>query len=926
MSTSTNFIREIKSVNFGVLSTQDILKMSVCQVVNTKLSGPGSVYDERMGPSLDVSKVCITCGNGPDICPGHFGHINLNQPIIHPLFYKYVVNFLKCFCDECHKLIIPDDYMYLYRYDRLSVEARFEAVQKVSEKIDACWHCGKIQAKVCLLPADNSIVKMHKITNVEEDGGGTEPTSLGASAAKMTSIQMTVEEILKIFDGISDDDVRMLGFNPMYNHPRNMIMTVFPVIPSCSRPFIVADGNICDDDLTNQICEIVKANNALCNETSDIKIQKALQSLKFRIHTFYDNSKGRSKHTTSGRAIKGLKERLTSKEGLFRNNLMGKRVNQSARTVIGPDPSLKMDEVGVPNEICDDLTIPEIVSDFNIERLTRIVNSGGANLVVKEGGKKINLAYATFKKGTDLLYGDIVVMHKNGKQMKINDKNYHYVLQPGDKIIRNGVQLEGVKYAERKKFNLEIGNIVHRKLINGDWLLLNRQPTLHKGSMMAVKVVRLPGKSIRFNTEKCASYNADFDGDEMNLHVPASYEAMIELEELSSVKQNIITPQSSKPNIKIIQDSLLGAYKMTKGWKLVRKDIFFQVLSFLPSSYVLRKIQHIRVAMIQLGYKPMAFTGRGLMSVLLPDDFHYHVKGQNGVEDVKIYKGVLYSGAFTKEHLGSSYNSLILLINKEYGSDVVTDFINNVQFLVNNWLLYAGFTVGIGDCLATSKDQIEDTIYKCFIEAKQIEDTTRNPYVRELKINACLSKAKDIGMRIAKEALHPDNNFVTTVTSGSKGDYFNIAQLTGLLGQQNLDGKRIPKMLNRGKRSLPHYPLNEELSIEEEFESRGFIKSSFIHGLNPKEFYMHAITGREGVIQTAMGTAKSGYIQRKIVKCMEDLSSEYDSTVRDASGALFQCSYGQTGYDPTKLVKSSAGGMDCCNVGRLVNRLNKKYE
>jgi DNA-directed RNA polymerase beta' subunit len=268
------------------------------------------------------------------------------------------VSFLKCFCHECHSPIIPDEYLSLYRLDRLGVEVKFDAVQKASEKIDACWNCGKIHAKVSLLPADNSIVKMHKVSS-SEDGDGS----------RVTSVQMTVEEILKIFDGISDDSVKLLGFNPVYNHPRNMIMTVFPVIPSCSRPFIVADGNICDDDLTNQICEIVKANNALNNETSDIKLQKALQSLKFRIHTFYDNSKGRSKHTTSGRPIKGLKERLTSKEGLFRNNLMGKRVNQSARTVIGPDPSLKMDEVGVPNEICDELTIPEIVSDFNIEKL-----------------------------------------------------------------------------------------------------------------------------------------------------------------------------------------------------------------------------------------------------------------------------------------------------------------------------------------------------------------------------------------------------------------------------------------------------------------------------------------------------------------------------------------------------------------------------
>lgn len=909
-----DYIREIRSITFGTLSTSDILKMSVCKVENTKLSGHGSVYDERMGPSLDVSKQCVTCGGGTDVCPGHFGHIVLNQPIIHPLFYKYVVGFLRCFCDECYKLILPYDYMSMYKLDRLGVEARFDAVQKASEKIDACCNCGKIQPKVALIPTDNTIVRMHKIQQDEN------------STAKVATVQMTVDEILRIFDGISDDDVRMLGFNPAHTHPRNLVMSVFPVIPSCSRPFIVADGNICDDDLTNQLCEIVKANKQLLNEPSDIKMQKALQSLKFRIQTFYDNSKGRSKHTTSGRAIKGLKERLTSKDGLLRNNLMGKRVNQSARTVIGPDPSLKMDEVGIPNEICDVLTIPEIVNATNFEKLTKIVNSGGANIVVNNAGKNINLAYATFKRGTDLLYGDIVI-RPNGNRVKIGDDS-KFILNQGDKVIRNGVLLEGIKYAEKRKYNLEIGNVVHRKLMNGDWVLLNRQPTLHKGSMMAVKVVRLPGKSIRFNLEKCKSYNADFDGDEMNIHVPGCYESMIELEELSSVKQNIITPQSSKPNITIIQDTLLGAYKMTKGWNLIPKDRFFQVLSFLPASYVTSKIQHIRKTMIKLGYKPMAFTGKGLMSVLLPDDFHYNSKNNASEEEpiVKIYNGVIYAGVLTKENLGSSYNSFITIINKEYGVDRVTEFINNIQFLVNNWLVYSGFTVGIGDCLATNKEQIEDTIQKCFIEAKGIEESTRNPYIREAKITACLSKAKDIGMKIAKEALKSDNNFVSTVTSGSKGDYFNIAQLTGLLGQQNLGGKRIPKMLNRGKRTMPHYPLDEPLSIEAEFESRGFIKSSFIHGLNPIEFYMHAITGREGVTDTAMGTARSGYIQRKIVKCMEDIQVKYDGTVRDASGMVYQCTYGETGIDPVSLVKTSKGGMDCCDISRIVNKLNQSVE
>ena len=403
---------------------------------------------------------------------------------------------------------------------------------------------------------------------------------------------------------------------------------------------------------------------------------------------------------------------------------------------------------------------------------------------------------------------------------------------------------------------------------------------------------------------------------------------------LSATKNYIISPQASKPNIAIVQDSLLGAYLMTKGEVKIDKGRFFDICmrginvdgSNWTTKYILEKIELITKIFKEKGKKMTPFIGKSIFSLLLPNDFIYNKKNDADKNEpiVKIYRGVLIEGAMNKSNLGASHNSIIQVLNKEYGPDVASTFVDNVQFVTNGFLEIMGFSVGIADCIATKGDEIEDVIEKCFIEAKEVEENTHHAGIRELRISAALSKAKDIGLRIAKDALDPDNNFVSTVTSGSKGDFFNIAQVTGLLGQQNLTGKRIEMMLNQGKRSLPHYPF-EGLTKEMEYESRGFVKHSFIHGLNPQEFYFHAMSGREGVTDTAMGTSKSGYIQRRMVKCLEDMQIQYDGSVRNASGFIYQCSYGYDGMDTKHTVKVK-DDIEICDISRIVDKLNMEVE
>ena len=907
-------INEISSITFGIFSTKEITDMAVCKLDNSKKSGYGSVYDERMGTTESYKK-CETCGEGPDLCNGHFGYIDFCEPIVHPLFYRRVVSFLNCFCQSCNRLLLLKDQIYLTGLNRSIGEVRFNKIQEKIKKVDICCHCGNNQAFYKFIPLDSSIHKVYENKDKSK-----------------TSLLLSPEEILKIFSNIPDEDVELLGFNPTLCHPRNFIIEVLPVLPTCARPYIKSDGNMCDDDLTNQYCEIIKANNQLKQnvdidnkkELSDIKRQKCLASIRFRVLTTFNNGQGKAKHTTNGRAIKGIKERLAGKEGQLRLNIMGKRCNQTGRTVIGPDPTLKLDELAIPKEMAEILSFPVRITKYNINILQDLVNNGQVDYLLKPDGKtRINLK--RFRKGTKLLSNDIIIR----KNKRINVISGRECVEEGDIIERNGEILNKILPSNRQ-YNIQEGWVVERKLQDGDYVLLNRQPTLHKASMMAMKIIIKPYKTLRMNLAITKPFNADFDGDEMNIHAPQSLESMTELKMLASTKHNIISAQSSKPNFAIVQDSLLGAYRMTIGFQEISKAQFFSIVQKLDiKDNFNERINHIHNVFKEKGKEPNVFTGKGLISMFLPKNLIYNKTNDvNKLEPcVKIWKGVLYEGVFDKNIIGSSYNSLIQIINKEYGSDETAHFINCIQFVTNEWNLIKLFTIGLGDCLIKSEKQqenINDVIKKCLFEADGVKSTTNHNGIRELRVNASLCKAKDIGLRIAKESFNSNNNFLSTVNSGSKGDFFNIAQITGLLGQQNLRGSRVPLSLNNGKRSLPHYPF-DGMSLEMEYESRGFISSSFINGLNPREFYFHAMSGREGISDTAMSTSQSGYIQRKIIKLTEDIKIQYDGTVRDSINNIYQIIYGTDGTDSTQTVKVN-NCQDFCDISRIVDKLNMEYE
>lgn len=856
---------EIKSIQFGVVSDDYILDISVCEVNKPSLLvEEGSVYDPRLG-CVNSGVLCETCDQDMWKCTGHFGHINLNTPII--LFYKQVVLMLRLFCFDCYRLLCTKDEL-----DLQGVFGYSKIIEHVSCML-VCGRCGSPHPEVKL---DLNEMKITAVLKLKTE----------------KSVRVLCPVAVKcIFDNIPEEEVKVLGVDTTLFQPKFLVLTKFPVIPIHCRPRMVTPDNVSDDDLSVILTEIVKNNNMLNKHVDPVTYTNIINEIKFRTLTFCDNSKNKAVHTTNHKPLTGIKERINKKSGHVRQNLMGKRCNRTARTVLGPEPTLRMNEVGIPQEIANALSVPEIVSTHNIARLTALVNTPGmASLVIKPGGNKISVPFASVKQGTMLHHGDRV---RRGCT-DIIVTNCKMPLLPGDVITRPDGEIVPLTFPKPRRIVLQLGDVVERRMQDGDYVLLNRQPTLHRNSMQGMKAVIKPGRTIRMNLSVVTGFNADFDGDEGNIFAQETIEARAELEFLSNAKYNILSAQSPKSEIAIVQDSLLGAYLMTKTAVQMSRGEFMQCVMRIDCVYDYNeRLLHIREVRKEPGYTSCALWG-----FVFPDTFAYTETSDDTShehESLEIRGGVLLSGAFDKRNLKHIIRHLAL----DYDSDVAVKFVDNAQFLTNCWLELYPFTVGFKDCRSAGKrSEIQAIVQKYFLEADQVFHTIGHPHIRESRVSSSLNKAKDIGLKIAKSVLGADNNFNSTVASGSKGDYFNIAQITGLLGQQNLDGCRPARTLQNNTRSLVHYPQVIINDPPRRYRSRGFVASSFIEGMKPDEMFFHAMTGRDGMIKTAMETATSGYIQRSIIKMNEDLKIEYDGTVRDARKNIYQFAFGNHGYNP----------------------------
>lgn len=449
----------------------------------------------------------------------------------------------------------------------------------------------------------------------------------------------------------------------------------------------------------------------------------------------------------------------------------------------------------------------------------------------------------------------------------------------------------------------------------------------------------------------------------MNMFLAHSEATRAEASELVSVGKNFTSSQDSKPMLAIKQDAMTGAYKLTYGRVPIRKSVFMDCFVHERFSMELynHKRQHVLKVYERLGWfdgymdrlareEELLYCGHTLFSFLLPDDFEYFldngispVKGANNKpEPVKISQGVLVSGTLNKAAMGSASASLIHHLWKDYGEEKACWFVSMYQIFVNFWFQHEGFSVGLEDCIPTNHNIIENELQRCFLKAHAIMTTEPDPEIKEMNVIYELNNATTIGQMHAKEALKPTNNLVSMIRSGAKGDWVNITQLTGIVGQQNVSAARIPK--SYGNRTLPHYvkqgklmsdpdTIREAANIREVtrlFQSRGFVTSSFYKGLSPTEFFFHAAGGREGLIDTGCKTADTGYGQRKLIKMMEDFRMGYTGVVTNSINNVIQFDYGGDNLDAAYLINVSKNSKDrhfsFVHCDHLADRLNAQHE
>src|SRR3990170_2228483 len=853
----------VDQLYFGVLSPQDVRRLSVAEIQTADTYDEdgaqitSGLMDGRLG-TLEPRQRCKTCGNTAIRCPGHFGHIELAVPTLHVEFTKIVQDLLNGTCRNCGRIMLSEQ-----RLERL--RKKIEHTRKLlgivpddlykrvhqEAKGKECPHCGAPQYKI-------EFTKPTTFHEISEEGAQ----------------RLTPSMIRERLERISNDDLELFGFNPKSARPEWMILQVLPVPPVYVRPSITLESGIrSEDDLTHKLVDIIRINQRLKENMEagapTLIIQDLSELLQYHVTTYFNNEASGippARHR-SGRALKTLSQRLKGKEGRFRSNLSGKRVDFSARTVISPDPNLDINEVGVPADVAMRLSIPEKVTMWNIEEMKELVVNGpekypGALYIIRPDGKRIRLEFVVDRE----------------------------------------------KIAEA----IEFGFIVERHLKNGDIAIFNRQPSLHRMSIMAHYVRVLPYKTFRLHLCVCPPYNADFDGDEMNLHVPQSEEARTEALLLMQVQDQILSPRFGGPIIGAIRDFITSAYFLTRrGNYLTEAEVNRLIMTAgyegkLPEPEVKEP-------------KPL-WNGKQIFSLFLPKTLNYSLKANICQSCVKceeeeckhdayvvIKNGELISGIIDRRSIGAEQSeSLLHRIIKDYGTQAGREFLNKITRMLKLFITMRGFSYTYDQLVLSPKattrmnrtmERIQKKIDE-LIESKNKGTLPRLPGQDldesfEIYVMHELATARDESGKIADQDFTLENAGIVMTRTGARGSSLNIGQMAACVGQQSVRGKRI--MRGYTGRALPHFVDGDPSP-----RARGFVYNSYQSGLDAIEFFFHAMGGREGLVDTAVRTQQSGYMQRRLINALEHIRLEYDSTVRDSAGDIIQFMYGEDGVDPAK--------------------------
>jgi DNA-directed RNA polymerase subunit A' len=921
--------KEIGGIQFGLMDPETYRDMSATKVITADTYDDDGypidmgLMDPRLGV-IDPGLECRTCGQHSGSCNGHFGHIELAAPVIHVGFTKLIRRLLRSTCRECGRLALTEEERDEYRDNLVRAEELgndpndvLKAAVRQARKQSYCPHpdCGGVMHDIKhekpttyyevqdVLAGDYSerIAEAMQPDPDDEDDEGTGPAELAEEVGvnvgriqeimsgefrpksetrkkleKVLDVDLTEEDMNKLmasdirdwFEDIPDEDIEVIGVDPERSRPEWMILTVLPVPPVTARPSITLDnGQRSEDDLTHKLVDIIRINQRFMENREagapQLIIEDLWELLQYHVTTFIDNeiSGTPPARHRSGRPLKTLSQRLKGKEGRFRGSLSGKRVNFSARTVISPDPTLSLNEVGVPDRVAKEMTQTLNVTERNVDEARQYVANGpeahpGANYVRRP----------------------------DGRRLKVTEKN-----------------------CEELATKVEEGWEVNRHLVDGDIVVFNRQPSLHRMSIMAHEVVVMPYKTFRLNTTVCPPYNADFDGDEMNMHALQNEEARAEARVLMRVQEQMLSPRFGENIIGAIQDHISGTYLLTHENPHFSET---QALDLLRAT----SVDELPAADGEEDGGPY-WTGRTVFSELLPDDLNLEFTSSAG-DTVEIVDGQLVTGTIDEDAVGAFGGEIVDTLTKVYSETRARVFVNEVSALAMRAIMHFGFSLGIDDesIPQAADEMVDEAIGNAYERIDELIDTYEAGELEslpgrtvdetlEMKIMQTLGKARDSAGEIAEDHFQEDNPAVIMARSGARGSMLNLTQMAGCVGQQAVRGERI----NRGyeDRTLSHYEPND-LSAE----AHGFVENSYRGGLTPREFFFHAMGGREGLVDTAVRTSKSGYLQRRLINALSELEAQYDGTVRDTSDTIVQFEYGEDGTSPVKVSSNDDNPID----------------
>jgi DNA-directed RNA polymerase subunit A' len=804
--------KKIGEIKFSLLSPEQIKKISVAKIVTPELYDidgypvDGGLMDLRLG-AIDPGVKCRTCGGRIKECLGHSGSIDLAKSIIHLKYVPLIELCLRSFCCDCGKLMLSDNECQKY--------SPAERAKKAKDQ-KKCPHCQSDQEKV----------KLDKPSSFYKGKTRIFPT-----------------EIREKLVNIPNEELEKIGVNPKTSRPEWAVLTSLLVPPVTVRPSIILEtGERSEDDLTHKLSDIIRANQRLWENLNagapEVIIEDLWDLLQYHVTTFFDNSVARvppARHR-SGQPLKTITERIKGKEGRIRKNIAGKRVNYSGRTVISPDPNLKINEVGVPFEIAKVVTVSETVTDLNKEKLLELIKKGsewpGANYVIRPDGRK--------KKITKELQEELIEEIKPGYR-------------------------------------------VERHLQDGDIVLFNRHPSLHRASLMSHFVRVMPGRTFRMHPAAADPYNADYDGDEMNIHSPQNEEARAEAVELLDVKRNIMSPKNNSNFIGCIVDAVTGNYILSKK-EFTKEDANQLLYRSGVDAEVTKK----------------TISGQELFSMILPK--------LNFINDsIEIKDGRIVDGFVDSSLLGSGSGELIKVVDREKGRDESFGLITKAFNLGKNFLSDYGASLSINDfdldenliaegekIIKAAEKKVGKIISDYENETLELIPGKTDEESREIHILKALNEVRTQVGSIVKKEFPEDNPVSPMMQSGGGGKIMNITQMASSVGQQAFGGGRID--FGYTQRTLPFFKKGD-LSPD----ARGFIKSPFIRGLKADEFFFQSITGRDGMMDTGLRTPKSGYLYRRLASAFQDIRVEYDKTVRDGGNNIIQFKYGNDGIDVTKM-------------------------